>query len=63
MSSRLDRYSYQAEALPTLLAIAPVALFIAAILPEGMSLRDLSVKFLPFIALAAFFFRRESDRC
>ena len=56
MSSRLDRYSYQAEALPTLLAIAPVALFIAAILPEGMSLRDLFVKFLPFIALAAFSF-------
>ena len=56
MSFRLDRYSYQAEALPALLAIVPVALFIAAILPEGISLRGLFLKFSPFVALAALSF-------
>ena len=52
----MDRYSYRAEALPTLMAIVPVALFIAALLPEGVSLRGLSLKFSPFVALAALSF-------
>ncbi len=56
MGFRLDRYSYQAEALPTLLVIVPVALFVAAIMPEGMSLRGLALKFSPFVALAALTF-------
>ena len=56
MSFRLDRYSYQAEALPTLLVIVPVALCVAAIMPEGISLRGLALKFSPFVALAALSF-------
>ena len=56
VSYRLDRYSNQAEALPTLLALAPIALFIAAILPEGLSLRGLFLKFSPLLALAALSF-------
>ena len=39
-----------------MLAIVPVALFIAVILPEGLSLRGLVLKFSPFVALAALSF-------
>ena len=56
VSYRLDRYSSQAEALPTLLAIAPVAFFIAVVLPEGMSLKGIFLKASPFLTLAAFYF-------
>ena len=56
MGFRLDRYSYQAEALPTLLMIVPVALFIAVLLPEGTTLKGLLLKFSPFVALAALSF-------
>ena len=56
MGFRLDRYSYQAEALPTLLTIVPVALFIVVLLPEGTTLKGLLLKFSPFIALAALSF-------
>ena len=52
----MDRYSYQAETLPTLLTIAPVALIVAVLLPEGMSLRGLFLKFTPFVALGALSF-------
>lgn len=56
MVFRLDRYSYQAEALPTLLTIIPVAFFIAVLLPEGATLKDLLLRFSPIIALAALSF-------
>lgn len=39
-----------------MLAIVPVAIFIAAILPEGMSLKGILLRFSPFIALAALSF-------
>ena len=56
MGFRLDRYSYQAEALPTLLVIVPLAFLAAAIMPEGMSLREIALKFSPFVAIAALAF-------
>ncbi len=39
-----------------MLVIVPVAIFIAAILPEGMSLNGILLRFVPFVALAALSF-------
>ena len=39
-----------------MLAIVPVAIFVAAILPEGMSLKGILLRFTPFVALAALSF-------
>ena len=51
MSSRLDPYSMQAEAFPVFLTVAPIALLLAMVLPEGMSLKDLVIRGLPFVGV------------
>ena len=53
---RLDRYSSQAEALPVLMTIFPLALCFMVVLPEGTLLEDLPVKSMPLIGLAGFSF-------
>lgn len=56
MSFRLDRYSFEAEALPTLLAFAPASLLIAVNLPEEMTPVGVLLKVSPLVALAALSF-------
>ena len=56
MGSRLDRYSNQAEALPVFLTIVPIALFLTVVLPEGLSLKGLLIKSVPFVGLVGLAF-------
>ena len=53
MGSRLDRYSTLAEAVPVFLTVLPVTLFIAVILPEGLSLKGLFMKGAPFLVVVS----------
>ncbi len=56
MGSRLDRYSNQAEALPVFLVLVPITLFLTVVLPEGLSLKGLLIKSVPFVGLVGLSF-------